>query len=105
MTRTRLFTSESVTDGHPDKMADQISDAVLDAVLEKDPLGRVACETALTTGTALVFGEISTDAYVDIAGIRLDTSRAGDAAGQDGPRWRVLLRTHKGFVARHPPGL
>ena len=69
MTRTRLFTSESVTDGHPDKMADQISDAVLDAVLEKDPLGRVACETALTTGTALVFGEISTDAYVDIAGI------------------------------------
>ncbi|HEY8674464.1 MAG TPA: methionine adenosyltransferase [Candidatus Dormibacteraeota bacterium] len=67
--RRRLFTSESVTEGHPDKMADQISDAVLDAVLEKDPLGRVACETALTTGTALVFGEISTDAYVDIAGI------------------------------------
>ena len=65
----RLFTSESVTDGHPDKIADQISDAVLDAVLAKDPLGRVACETALTTGTALVFGEISTDAYVDIAGI------------------------------------
>ena len=67
--RRRLFTSESVTEGHPDKIADQISDAVLDAVLEKDPLGRVACETALTTGTALVFGEISTDAYVDIAGI------------------------------------
>jgi S-adenosylmethionine synthetase len=68
-TRRRLFTSESVTEGHPDKIADQISDAVLDAVLEKDPLGRVACETALTTGTALVFGEISTDAYVDIAGV------------------------------------
>ncbi|MBJ7609561.1 MAG: methionine adenosyltransferase [Candidatus Dormibacteraeota bacterium] len=68
-TRRRLFTSESVTEGHPDKVADQISDAVLDAVLTKDPLGRVACETALTTGTALVFGEISTDAYVDIAGI------------------------------------
>jgi S-adenosylmethionine synthetase len=67
--RRRLFTSESVTEGHPDKIADQVSDAVLDAVLEKDPLGRVACETALTTGTALVFGEISTDAYVDIAGI------------------------------------
>jgi S-adenosylmethionine synthetase len=67
--RRRLFTSESVTEGHPDKMADQVSDAVLDAVLEKDPLGRVACETALTTGIALVFGEISTDAYVDIAGI------------------------------------
>jgi S-adenosylmethionine synthetase len=62
-----LFTSESVTEGHPDKIADQISDAVLDAVMAKDPLGRVACETALTTGTALVFGEISTDCYVDIA--------------------------------------
>src|SRR5258708_5935477 len=62
-----LFTSESVTEGHPDKIADQISDAVLDAVLSKDPLGRVACETALTTGTAIVFGEITTDCYVDIA--------------------------------------
>jgi len=62
-----LFTSESVTEGHPDKIADQISDAVLDAVMAKDPLGRVACETALTTGTALVFGEITTDCYVDIA--------------------------------------
>ena len=71
----RLFTSESVTEGHPDKIADQISDAVLDAVLSKDPLGRVACETALTTGTALVFGEISTDAYVDIAGLVRHTIR------------------------------
>ncbi len=62
----RLFTSESVTEGHPDKIADQISDAVLDAVLAKDPLGRVACETALTTGSCLVFGEITTDCYVDI---------------------------------------
>ncbi|HXA29826.1 MAG TPA: methionine adenosyltransferase [Candidatus Angelobacter sp.] len=62
----RLFTSESVTEGHPDKIADQISDAVLDAVLSKDPLGRVACETALTTGSCLVFGEITTDCYVDI---------------------------------------
>src|SRR5271165_1437606 len=59
-----LFTSESVTEGHPDKMADQISDAVLDAILEEDPRGRVACETLLTTG--LVAGEISTRAYVDI---------------------------------------
>ncbi len=74
-TNRRLFTSESVTEGHPDKIADQISDAVLDAVLEKDPLGRVACETALTTGTALVFGEISTDAYVDIAGLVRQTIR------------------------------
>ena len=65
----RLFTSESVTEGHPDKVADQISDAVLDAVLTKDPLGRVACETALTTGTVVVFGEITTEAYVDIPGI------------------------------------
>jgi S-adenosylmethionine synthetase len=65
----RLFTSESVTEGHPDKIADQISDAVLDAVITKDPLGHVACETALTTGTVLVFGEISTEAYVDIAGV------------------------------------
>jgi S-adenosylmethionine synthetase len=71
----RLFTSESVTEGHPDKIADQISDAVLDGVLSKDPLGRVACETALTTGTALVFGEISTEAYVDIAGLVRQTVR------------------------------
>src|SRR5205807_2267086 len=71
----RLFTSESVTEGHPDKIADQISDAVLDAVLSKDPLGRVACETALTTGTALVFGEITTDCYVDIAKVVRQTIR------------------------------
>ena len=70
-----LFTSESVTEGHPDKIADQISDAVLDAILAKDPLGRVACETALTTGTALVFGEITTDCYVDIARVVRDTIR------------------------------
>jgi len=60
------FTSESVTEGHPDKMADQISDAVLDALLDKDPMSRVACETALTTGLVLVMGEITTNAYVDI---------------------------------------
>ncbi|MHB8717808.1 MAG: methionine adenosyltransferase [Candidatus Dormibacteria bacterium] len=73
--RSHLFTSESVTDGHPDKIADQISDAVLDAVLASDPNGRVACETALTTGTALVFGEISTSAWVDIPGIVRRTVR------------------------------
>jgi S-adenosylmethionine synthetase len=71
----RLFTSESVTEGHPDKMADQISDAVLDAVLARDPLGRVACETSLATGTVFVFGEISTDAYVDIPGVVRQTIR------------------------------
>lgn len=62
----KLFTSELVTEGHPDKVADQISDAVLDAILEKDPMARVACETAITTGLVLVMGEISTNCYVDI---------------------------------------
>jgi S-adenosylmethionine synthetase len=66
MPREFLFTSESVTEGHPDKMADQVSDAVLDAVLADDPNGRVACETLLTTGTVVVGGEISTETYVDI---------------------------------------
>lgn len=61
-----LFTSESVTEGHPDKMADQISDAVLDAILEKDPMGRVACETLLTTGLVVLAGEITTNCYVDM---------------------------------------
>ena len=61
-----LFSSESVTEGHPDKMCDQISDAILDALLEKDPMSRVACETAVTTGLVLVMGEITTNAYVDI---------------------------------------
>jgi len=60
------FTSESVTEGHPDKLADQVSDAILDAILLKDPLARVACETAVTTGTVFVMGEITTDCYVDI---------------------------------------
>ncbi|MCX7749818.1 MAG: methionine adenosyltransferase [Clostridia bacterium] len=62
----RLFTSESVTEGHPDKICDQISDAVLDAIYEKDPMARVACETAVTTGLVLVMGEITTNCYVDI---------------------------------------
>src|SRR6185295_14346861 len=64
-----LFTSESVTEGHPDKVADQISDAVLDEVLRQDPTGRVACETTVTTGMVLLAGEISTKAYVDFAGV------------------------------------
>ena len=62
----KLFTSESVTEGHPDKMCDQISDAILDAIMEKDPYGRVACETTATTGYAMVMGEISTNCYIDI---------------------------------------
>src|SRR5687767_902523 len=64
--REFLFTSESVTEGHPDKMADQISDSVLDAVLAEDPEGRVACETLVTTGLVVVAGEITTETYVDI---------------------------------------
>jgi S-adenosylmethionine synthetase len=68
-----LFTSESVTEGHPDKVADQISDAVLDAIIEQDPKGRVACETMVTTGMAIVAGEITTSCYVDIPGIARET--------------------------------
>ncbi len=70
-----LFTSESVAEGHPDKVADQISDAVLDSILAKDPLGRVACETTVTTGLVLVSGELSTDCYVDIPRIIRQTVR------------------------------
>ena len=62
----KLFTSESVTEGHPDKVADQISDAILDAILAKDPMARVACETFVTSGMAVVGGEISFCCYVDI---------------------------------------
>ena len=70
-----LFTSESVTEGHPDKMCDQISDAILDALLEQDPMSRVACETACTTGLVMVMGEITTNAYVDIQKIVRETVR------------------------------
>ena len=68
-----LFTSESVTEGHPDKMCDQVSDAILDALMEKDPMSRVACETAMTTGIVMVMGEVTTNAYVDIQKIVRDT--------------------------------
>ena len=71
----RLFTSESVTEGHPDKMCDAISDAILDALMEKDPMSRVACETCTTTGVVMVMGEITTNAYVDIPKIVRDTVR------------------------------
>lgn len=70
-----LFTSESVTEGHPDKMCDQISDAIMDAMLEQDPMSRVACETAVTTGLVLVMGEITTHAYVDIQKVVRQTIR------------------------------
>lgn len=71
----RYFTSESVTEGHPDKMCDQISDAVLDAIIAQDPMARVACETAATTGLVLVMGEITTECYVDIPKLVRDTIR------------------------------
>lgn len=73
MVEKKLFTSESVSEGHPDKVADQISDAILDAILAKDPNARVACETSVTTGLVLVFGEITTTAYVDIQKVVRDT--------------------------------
>lgn len=75
MSEKRLFTSESVTEGHPDKICDQISDAVLDALIQQDPMSRVACETAITTGLVLVMGEITTKGYVDIQKIVRDTIR------------------------------
>ena len=71
----RLFTSESVTEGHPDKMCDAISDAILDALMEQDPMSRVACETCTTTGLVMVMGEITTKAYVDIQKIVRETVR------------------------------
>ncbi|OYQ67693.1 methionine adenosyltransferase [Aerococcus sp. 1KP-2016] len=81
----RLFTSESVTEGHPDKVADQISDAILDAILAQDPQARVACETAVNTGLVLIFGEVTTTAYVDIQKIVRDTiRRIGYHSGQFG---------------------
>ena len=71
----QFFTSESVTEGHPDKICDQISDAVLDSIIEKDPTARVACETVVTTGMALVMGEITTSCYADIPKIAREVIR------------------------------
>ncbi len=82
--QTYLFTSESVTEGHPDKVADQISDAILDSILDKDPNGRVACETLVTTGLAFVAGEITTSCYVEIPKIVRDTIKK---IGYDNPAY------------------
>ena len=82
--RKHLFTSESVTEGHPDKMCDQISDAVLDNILAQDPHARVACETATTTGMVLVMGEITTTAKVDIPSI---VRRTVDRIGYNDPAY------------------
>jgi S-adenosylmethionine synthetase len=88
------FTSESVTEGHPDKMADQISDSILDAILAQDPVARVACETLVTTGLAIVAGEITTDAYVEIPNIVRDTIKGigydREAVGFDGHTCGVM---------------
>jgi S-adenosylmethionine synthetase len=83
MPATHLFSSESVTEGHPDKIADQISDAILDAILAKDALGRVACETAVTTGLVIVIGEITTDCYVDMPRVIRDTIKGAGYAGPE----------------------
>ena len=91
----KLFTSESVTEGHPDKVADQISDAILDAILTQDPLARVACETAVNTGLVLVFGEVTTTAYVDIQHVVRQTIREigydNSIMGFDGDSIAVLV--------------
>ena len=103
----RLFTSESVTEGHPDKMCDAISDSILDALLEQDPLSRVAVETMVTTGQVHVAGEVTTKAYVDIPGIVRETD-PGDRLRLvgEGLRRRVLRREHRDrrAVARHRAG-
>ena len=112
VTTRHTFTSESVTEGHPDKMADQISDSVLDAVLTADPDGRVACETLLTTGLVVVAGEISTKCYIDIASlardvvcdIGYDSDASGSTAEPAGSSWRStssLLTSRKGVTAAH----
>ncbi len=100
--RNFLFTSESVTEGHPDKIADQISDAVLDEVMKHDPKGRVACETLVTTGVAVVAGEITTTAHVDydqlvrgtIRGVGYDRAKYGCAPSSASRRtspWAWIL--------------
>ncbi len=102
----KLFTSESVTEGHPDKMADQISDAVLDAILEKDPKGRVGCETLLTNGVCIVAGEITTNAYVDIPTIARNVIKEiGYTDSEYGFQWEtsgvmVAIKEQSSDIAR-----
>ena len=93
-----LFTSESVTEGHPDKMCDQISDAILDAILKDDPLARVACETATTTGTVIVLGEITTETYVDFQAVIRETVRS---IGYTDARFGFDYRTCGTLVSVH----
>ena len=97
--RSYYFTSESVTEGHPDKICDQISDGILDAILEKDPMGRVACETSCTTGLVQVIGEVTTSCYVDVRKlvreIVLDIGYDNAAYGFDGATCGVLTSIHE----------
>jgi len=94
MSDKTLFTSESVSEGHPDKMADQLSDAVLDAILEDDPEGRVACETMIKTGMVIIAGEITTNAYVELQdlcrGVILDIGYNSSDLGFDGASCAVI---------------
>ena len=92
MTDLRLFTSESVTEGHPDKICDQISDSILDAILAEDPNGRVAVETLVTTGLVHVAGEVSTSAYVEIPAIVRGVVNGIGYLERDGLRRRLLRR-------------
>ncbi len=103
----RLFTSESVTEGHPDKICDQISDAILDAIMEKDPNGRVACETCVSTGLIHIMGEITTHCYVDIPKIArqvvLDIGYDRAKYGFDGHTCAVINQ-HRRAVRRYRHG-
>ena len=102
-----LFTSESVTDGHPDKICDQISDAILDDLLRQDPESRVACETMATTGLVLIAGEITTQGYCDFQKIVRDTVREiGYTKAEYGFDYETccVLSSHPRAVARHRPG-
>jgi S-adenosylmethionine synthetase len=119
MAREFLFTSESVTEGHPDKIADQVSDSVLDAVLKDDPSGRVACETLITTGLVVVAGEISTETYVDIAKIvreriteigythsewGFDATTCGVVVAIDEQSPDIAQGVDESYEAQHAPG-
>src|SRR5712691_12671188 len=117
--RTFQFTSESVTEGHPDKIADQISDSVLDAVLRDDPNGRVACETLITTGLVVVAGEITTKTYVDIPSVvrrriaeigythsewGFDAHTCGVVVAIDEQSGDIALGVDRSYEVQHDPG-
>ncbi len=119
MSRTFVFTSESVTEGHPDKMADQVSDSVLDAILAEDPTGRVACETLITTGLVVVAGEVTTSTYVDIpkvvrsrikeigydrAKFGFDADTCGVMVALDAQSPDIAQGVDAAYEARHTPG-